>query len=56
VGELIQFESTQPGGFTPERQRSAMLQAKEMFENEGIEFSRFWQEVGGMEGLPGFEE
>ncbi|KAL1968316.1 hypothetical protein VTN77DRAFT_1845 [Rasamsonia byssochlamydoides] len=48
--ELIQFESTQPGGFTPERQRSAMLQAKEMFEAEGVDFSRFWQEVGGMEG------
>lgn len=48
--ELIQFESTQPGGFTPERQRSAMLKAKEMFEAENVDFSRFWQEVGGMEG------
>ncbi|KAL1875528.1 hypothetical protein Plec18167_005464 [Paecilomyces lecythidis] len=53
--ELIQYESTQPGGFTPERQRSAMVQAREMFENEGIDFSKFWQEVGGIEGLPGFE-
>lgn len=53
--ELIQYESTQPGGFTPERQRSAMVQAKQMFENEGIDFSQFWREVGGMEGLPGFE-
>jgi hypothetical protein len=48
--ELIQFVSTQPGGFTPERQRSAMLQAKQMFEAQGVDFSRFWQEVGGMEG------
>lgn len=48
--ELIQYESTQPGGFTPERQRSAMLQAREMFEAEGVDFSHFWQEVGGMEG------
>ncbi|KAL1987906.1 hypothetical protein VTN96DRAFT_1890 [Rasamsonia emersonii] len=48
--EMIQFESTQPGGFTPERQRSAMLKAKEMFEAENVDFSRFWQEVGGMEG------
>jgi hypothetical protein len=48
--ELIQYESTRPGGFTPDRQRSAMQQAKEMFETEGVDFSRFWQEVGGMEG------
>jgi hypothetical protein len=49
--ELIQYESTQPGGFTPERQRSAMLQAKELFEKENVDFARFWQEVGGMEGF-----
>ncbi|KAL2014191.1 hypothetical protein VTN00DRAFT_1716 [Thermoascus crustaceus] len=53
--ELIQYESTQPGGFTPERQHAAMHKAKEMFEEAGVDFSRFWQEVGGMEGLPGFE-
>ncbi|EAW09732.1 uncharacterized protein ACLA_039470 [Aspergillus clavatus NRRL 1] len=49
--ELIQYESTQPGGFTPERQRSAMVQAKELFEKENVDFARFWQEVGGMEGF-----
>lgn len=48
--ELIQYESTRPGGFTPDRQRSAMQQAKDLFEAEGVDFSRFWQEVGGMEG------
>lgn len=48
--ELVQYESSQPGGFTPERQRNAMLQAREMFEREGVDFSRFWREVGGMEG------
>ena len=54
--EIIQYESTQPGGFTPERQRSAMVQAKQLFEKENVDFSRFWREVGGMEGLPGLEE
>ncbi|KAF9889066.1 hypothetical protein FE257_008043 [Aspergillus nanangensis] len=49
--ELIQYESTRPGGFTPERQHSAMLQAKELFENAGVDFGQFWQEVGGMEGF-----
>ncbi|KAH8426943.1 uncharacterized protein LDX57_004666 [Aspergillus melleus] len=49
--ELIQYESTRPGGFTPERQKSAMVQAKQLFENEGVDFARFWQEVGGLEGF-----
>lgn len=53
--ELIQYESTQPGGFTSERQASAMRQAKEMFENQGIDFEMFWREIGGMEGMPGLE-
>lgn len=48
--ELVQYESTRPGGFTPERQRDTMRQAKEMFDAEGVDFSRFWQDVGGMEG------
>ncbi|KAA8646264.1 hypothetical protein EYZ11_000598 [Aspergillus tanneri] len=49
--ELIQYESTRPGGFTLERQKSAMIQAKQLFEDEGVDFARFWQEVGGMEGF-----
>ncbi|KAI9041267.1 uncharacterized protein KD926_007221 [Aspergillus affinis] len=49
--ELIQYESTRPEGFTPERQKSAMVQAKQLFENEGVDFQRFWQEVGGLEGF-----
>ncbi|KAL3477576.1 hypothetical protein BJX99DRAFT_226174 [Aspergillus californicus] len=49
--ELIQYESTQTGGFTAERQQSAMIQAKAMFEAAGVDFTQFWQEVGGMEGF-----
>lgn len=49
--ELIQWESSQPGGFTPERQRSAMLQAKQIFEDQNVDFSRFWDEMGGMQPL-----
>ncbi|KAL4969543.1 uncharacterized protein BDV14DRAFT_164749 [Aspergillus stella-maris] len=49
--ELIQYESTQPGGFTPDRQASAMVQAKQLFEDAGVDFTKFWQEVGGMEGF-----
>ncbi|KAJ6033607.1 hypothetical protein N7499_009883 [Penicillium canescens] len=49
--ELIQWESSQPGGFTPERQRSAMFQAKQLFEDENVDFSSFWDDMGGMEGM-----
>ncbi|KAL5339171.1 hypothetical protein BJX70DRAFT_364583 [Aspergillus crustosus] len=49
--ELIQYESTRPGGFTAKRQQSAMVQAKELFEAAGVDFTKFWQEVGGMEGF-----
>ncbi|KAL2829667.1 hypothetical protein BDW59DRAFT_158845 [Aspergillus cavernicola] len=51
--ELIQYESTRPGGFTAERQASAMVQAKQMFDDAGVDFTNFWQEVGGMEGFGG---
>ncbi|PWY92391.1 hypothetical protein BO70DRAFT_8910 [Aspergillus heteromorphus CBS 117.55] len=47
--ELIQYESTLPGGFTPERQRSAMLQVQKLFEENGVSFSQFWEDVGGLE-------
>lgn len=52
--EIIQYESTRPGGFTPERQHAAMLEAKKLFDEEGVDFAHFWREVGGMEGLPDF--
>ncbi|PYH90864.1 hypothetical protein BO71DRAFT_401820 [Aspergillus ellipticus CBS 707.79] len=47
--ELIQYESTLPGGFTPERQRSAMLQVQKLFEENEVNFSQFWEDVGGLE-------
>ncbi|EAS32646.3 uncharacterized protein CIMG_03670 [Coccidioides immitis RS] len=49
--EIIQFESTQPGGFTAERQQKAMLETKELFEQHGVDFEQFWSEVGGMQGV-----
>ena len=51
--ELVQYESNSPGGFTQGRQAAAMREAKRMFEEKGIDFAKFWQEVGGMEGMPG---
>ncbi len=51
--ELVQYESNSPGGFTPGRQAAAMREAKRIFEEKGVDFAKFWQEVGGMEGMPG---
>jgi hypothetical protein len=53
--ELIQFETSQPGGFTSERQATTMQQARDLFESQGVDFEQFWNEVGGVEGLPGME-
>jgi hypothetical protein len=49
--ELIQYESTWPGGFTPDRQQSTMRQVKQVFEESGVDFEKFWADVGGMEGI-----
>lgn len=49
--EIIQYESTQPGGFTAERQQAAMVQAKTLFDEGGVDFSQLWQDVGGIEGF-----
>ncbi|KAI9889842.1 MAG: hypothetical protein M1814_004944 [Vezdaea aestivalis] len=48
--ELVQYESTQTGGFTEERQMNTMKQVQGMFEKEGVNFGEFWRSVGGMEG------
>lgn len=53
--ELIQFESAQPGGFGPERQQKAMTKARAMFEAQGVGFDKFWDKIGGMQGLPGMD-
>lgn len=54
--ELIQYESSQPGGFGPERQAVAMARAKEMFEEQGVDFNEFWVKIGGVSNMPGFDE
>ncbi|CAG8972392.1 hypothetical protein HYALB_00007145 [Hymenoscyphus albidus] len=54
--ELVQYESSQPGGFGPEQQKKTMEKARQLFENEGIDFDKFWEKVGGMKGMPGMDE
>ena len=54
--EMVQFESSAEGGFTRERQRIAVEKTRRMFEEQGVDFEGFWQEIdGGVEGMPGME-
>ncbi len=54
--ELVQYESTMPGGFTEGRQATAMREARRMFTQAGIDFPKFWEEIGGSQGMPGLNE
>lgn len=45
--EIVQFESTQPGGFGPERQEAAANKIRELFEKEDINFDDLWKEAVG---------
>lgn len=45
--EVVQFESTQPGGFGPEKQEAAAKKIREMFEAESINFDELWKEAVG---------
>jgi hypothetical protein len=54
--ELVQFESSRPGGFGPERQQETMAKAKAMFEAQGVNFDKFWEKIGGFQGMPGMDE
>jgi len=54
--ELVQYESTRPGGFGPEQQQKTMAKAQAMFEKQGVDFDKFWNKIGGMEGMPGMDQ
>jgi hypothetical protein len=53
--ELVQFESSAPGGFTTERQSATAEKAKKLFEDEGVDFDTFIQDIGGLDGMPGMD-
>ncbi|KAF2236821.1 hypothetical protein EV356DRAFT_442731 [Viridothelium virens] len=54
--EIVQYESSQQGGFTEQRQAEAVRQARELFQAQGVDFDDFVGEMGGKEGLPGMEQ
>lgn len=52
--ELLQYESSQPGGFTKDRQAAIVVKARTMFEEQGIELDDFLGSEG-VSGLPGLD-
>lgn len=42
--EIVQFESTRPGGFSPEKQVETAKQIRDLFAEQGIDFDEFWKD------------
>ena len=45
--EIVQYETSQPGGFTEERQATTMEQARELFQKHNVDFDEFWESIKG---------
>ncbi|KOS17510.1 hypothetical protein ESCO_002621 [Escovopsis weberi] len=43
--EIVQYESTQPGGFGPEKQEAAAKKIRELFEEHKVDFDDLWKET-----------
>jgi hypothetical protein len=53
--ELVQYESSVPGGMTEARQMKVLHEARKIFSEKGVDFDKFFNDVGGQEGMPGLE-
>ncbi|KAM7207973.1 hypothetical protein V8F20_001767 [Naviculisporaceae sp. PSN 640] len=53
--EIVQFETSQPGGFTGKKQMETAQKIRDLFKEQGIDFDEFWRESVGSESLAGME-
>lgn len=51
--EVVQFESSQPGGFSAERQETVAQQIRDLFQKEGVDFDQLWMDSVGTDGIAG---
>jgi hypothetical protein len=51
--EVVQFEASQPGGFSADRQEVVAQQIRELFQKEGVDFDQLWKDTVGSEGIAG---
>jgi hypothetical protein len=43
--EIVEFETSKPGGFTHEKQEAVAEQIRELFQSNGVDFDKVWREV-----------
>ncbi|KAK9776175.1 hypothetical protein AB5N19_14539 [Seiridium cardinale] len=51
--EVVQFEASQPGGFSAERQEVVAKQVRELFQKDGVDFDQLWKDSVGTDGIVG---
>lgn len=51
--ETVQFEATQPGGMTEEKQVAVAQQIRDLFQAEGIDFDQLWRDSVGTDSMAG---
>lgn len=51
--EVVQYEASQPGGFSAERQEVVAQQIRDLFQKEGVDFDQLWKESVGTDGIAG---
>lgn len=54
--EIIQYETNQPGGFSPGKRGEALRTLREMVADKGVDYGDFLTAVGGPQNFPGFDE
>lgn len=54
--EIVQYETSQQGGFSEARKASATQELKKLLSDPGVDYSSVLDEIGGLKGLPGFEQ
>ncbi|KAK4218464.1 hypothetical protein QBC37DRAFT_412571 [Rhypophila decipiens] len=53
--EIVQFETSQPGGFTGKKQIETAQKIRDLFKEEGIDFDEFWMQSVGSASLAGMD-
>ncbi|KLU84811.1 hypothetical protein MAPG_03847 [Magnaporthiopsis poae ATCC 64411] len=53
--EIVQFEATQPGGLTKDKEVAVAQQIRDLFQAQGIDFDDFWKQSVGSDGIAGME-
>lgn len=51
--EIVQYESSLPGGFSQGRQAEALRELRRLLTEKGVNYAKFWEEIGGQSGVPG---